>query len=406
MNRATNATKLRAKASRKTVLVGMLVAAFAALVALGLVGCGPKQVDVPNLERMDQAEAEEALAQAGLTLGTVSEEPGGDMQFGGFVWKQSPEAGTKADEKSAVDIVVSTGPKLTDPVAVPDLTGKTVEEAEAEIIDRMLIPQPGESKYSDTVEPGRVCEQAPQPDTELMPLEIVTYSVSLGKEQVVVPDVVGKPVAEARTMLANGQLGCDITESYSDTVAKDVVIGQSIGKDTQVDKGAIVTIDISLGPKPPAKVKVPNIISYNLSGARGALDSAGLKYSYSGDEGGTVTSVNPAPGTEVDQGSTVTFKLTAPKKTAPAQKSKKESSSKEPKQQESKQKESKQQEPKVVKNNLSKSEAKAIVKEMESGKVADAEKITLDNVEYWSIDVTIEDGSNVTYLVDPDGNIL
>lgn len=394
MNTAANAPRHRSKASRRAFLVGMLVAALAALVALGLAGCGPKQVEVPDLEHMDQAEAEKALTDAGLTLGKVSEEPGGDILIGGFVWKQSPEAGKKVDEKSAVDIVVGTGPKLTDPVSVADVTGKTIEEAEEIIIDQLLIPQPGEPQHSDTVEPGKVCAQSPAPGTQLMPLETVTYSVSLGKEQVAVPDVVGKPEGEARTLLANAQLGCDTTQSYNDKVAKGNVIGQSIAKDMKVDKGTVITIDISLGPKPPAKVKVPNIMTYNLAGALGAIQSAGLGYSYSGDEGGTVTSVDPAPGTEVEQGSTVTFTLTAPQPAQPAQEPE------EPQQVEP-------DEPEIVKNHLSKADVKEIVKLYELGKISSMEKVTNDNnVQYWMVDVVLSNGDVVTYLIDPNGEIF
>lgn len=399
MNRATNTPRLRIKSPRRTILVGMLVAAFAALVALGLAGCGPKQVEVPDLAHMDQAEAEKALADVGLTLGKVSEEPGGDILIGGFVWKQSPEAGAKVNEKSAVDITVGTGPKLTDPVAVPDLTGMTVEQAETALIDQMLIPQPGESVHSDTVEPGKICAQAPQPGTQILPLETVTYSVSLGKEQVAVPDVVGKPSGEARTLLTNAQLSCDITESYSDTVAKDIVIGQNIAKDTQVDKGTTVVIDISLGPKPPAKVKVPNIVSYNLNGALGALQSAGLNYSYSGDENGTVTYVDPAPGTEVDQGSVITFKLTAPQPTQPAQQTQ-ETTKPEPQPDPEP-----EPEPEVTKNPFSKSNIKEMVKLMDLGKYVNAQKVTYGNVEYWEVECELDTGDTVFYLIDPSGEL-
>ena len=77
-------------------------------------------------------------------------------------------------------------------------------------------------------------------------------------------------------------------------------------KDEQVDKGTVVTLDVSLGVKPADQVAVPEIITFNLSAAIATLNSAGLNYSYSGDEDGTVISQDPVPGTKVDQGATVT----------------------------------------------------------------------------------------------------
>ena len=165
------------------------------------------------------------------------------------------------------------------------------------------------AKTSDTVEPGKICGQSAAAGTELHPLDTVTYNVSVGKEKAAVPNVTGKTLTEARDMLTKAGFACDTTTSYSNTVPKDSVISQNVKADTQADKGSIVTLEVSLGVKPPDQVAVPNIISYNLSGAKGALDSAGLKYTYTGDETGTVVSMNPAPGTKVNQGSTVTFEL-------------------------------------------------------------------------------------------------
>lgn len=276
---------------------------------LGLASCGPKQVDVPNVKYLESAEAEKTLTNAGLKLRNVTEREDAEVKLGGIVIEQSVKAGDKANEGSAVDIVISKGLKKSDTVKVPDLTGKTVEEAEAALGDLLLVPMPGEPKASDTVEPGKICGQSAAAGSELHPLDTVTYNVSIGKEKAAVPNVTSKTLTEARDMLTKAGFACDTTTSYSNTVPKDSVISQNAKADTQADKGSVVTLEISLGVKPPDMVTVPNIISYNLSGAKGALESAGLKYTYTGDETGTVVSTNPAPGTKVRQGSTVTYEL-------------------------------------------------------------------------------------------------
>ncbi len=382
MKANANASGSKRSTPRIGVIIGLLAAVFAILAAVGLAGCGPKQVDVPNLVYLSRDEAQAELEKAGLKLGEVSEGSNGELKLGDIVWKQSPEAGGKADEGSAVNVTVSVGPKMGDEVVVPDITGKTIEEAEKALSDVLLIPMPGTPVTSDTVEPGKICAQSVPAGSKVKVLDPVTYAISLGKEKVAVPDVAGKPIAEARDILAKAGLGCDTTGAYNDKVAKDTVISQSVVKDQQVDKGTVVTLEVSLGVKPPDKVAVPDIYTYNLAGAKGALESAGLKYSYSGDEAGTVTFIDPAPGTKVDQGSTVKFELSVPKPTPP------------------------EPTPTIVKNHLTKKQVEEIVWENGLGQLEEAQKVELnDNIEYWEVTCSDTNGKQHVFVIDPDGKV-
>ena len=303
---------------KKTIIavvagVVVIVCAVAAFVLLNK----PK-VGVPDVVYFERAEAEKQLTDAGLKLGKVTEEASTEIPIGDIVLKTDPAPGSSVEKGSTVNVVLSTGPKMSDSVEVPDLKGLTPEEAEKKLFDAFFIPQQGKQVYSDTVEAGKVCSQSIAAGSKVKLMSEVTYSVSLGKEKVGVPDVKGKNINEARDILKKAGLSCDTTNSYSDTVAKDAVISQNVAKDIKVDKGTIITLEVSLGKKPAAKVVVPNIMTYTLEDAKRALDSAGLKYQYSGDENGSVVAVRPVPFTEVDQGSTVTFELKAPE-SAPQQ---------------------------------------------------------------------------------------
>lgn len=295
------------------VLSALLAVAIGAIVFL--VAGGQKRLDptndavsVPDIVLVDQKEADKLLSNAGLKLGTITEENSDSVPEHRVV-SQNPKAGTKVDKGSAVDVVVSKGKEAPDQVTVPDLKGMTQEDAEKALTDAKLVPVPGNPEYSDEVDPGRVCKQSVAAGTTLDEGSQVVFSTSLGKETTTVPDVTGKDIDEARGMLDDAGLGVDTTSAYSDSVPKDSVISQSIAKDTKVAKGTVVTLQVSLGAKPTEKVKVPNILTYTLDDAKQALDSAGLTYKYTGDVDGTVDSVDPQPGTEVDQGSTVTFTL-------------------------------------------------------------------------------------------------
>lgn len=268
----------------------------------------PTTVSVPNVVRLDQDDAKQLIINAGLTMGKVKSKYSNKVPEG-HVISQDPAAKTSVEEGTAVDIVVSKGKKAPEKVTVPDLTGMTQEDAEKALANAKLVAVPGAPAYSDSVEPGKVCSQSVAAGTVLDEGSQVSFSISLGRETVVVPDVTGKNIDDARAALANAGLGVDTTTSYSDDVAKDVVISQSVAKDTKVVKGTVVSLEVSLGAKPKEKVTVPNIYTYTLDEAERALVSAGLKYRYTGDEDGTVVAMDPEAGTEVDQGSTVSFTL-------------------------------------------------------------------------------------------------
>ena len=75
-----------------------------------LVSDGPEQklVEVPNLAKLTESKAKQALEKVGLTLGEVGQEYS-DAFVNGEVMDQSYEVGTKIDKGTAVDITVSLG---------------------------------------------------------------------------------------------------------------------------------------------------------------------------------------------------------------------------------------------------------------------------------------------------------
>ena len=296
------------------VVVAIGVGAFFALMP-------KKQVAVPSVTYYYEEQAEQMLADAGLKLGEVTEEQNAGTDedpFDGLIIGQSPAAKETVDEGSTVNITVAKGRPIPTSVIVPDLKGLSPEDAELALVSAFIFPLPAEPINSDDVEPGKVCDQSAVPGSSLQitadqfkngDWPVVSYSTSLGKEQVKVPDVVGKKSQEARDALKNAGLAVDTTSSYSETVEADRIISQSVAKDTEVAKGTVVSIEISQGKKPVDRVAVPDIRTYTLEEAKRALESAGLNYTYTGNEAGRVLTVKPQPYTEVDKGSTVTFTI-------------------------------------------------------------------------------------------------
>jgi len=85
-----------------------------------IVSNGPKneQSVVPNLLDLTQANALTKLQEAGLTLGTVSNDYS-DVYKVGKVMFQNYEAGSKVASQTAIDITLSLGPKPTTPTPGP-----------------------------------------------------------------------------------------------------------------------------------------------------------------------------------------------------------------------------------------------------------------------------------------------
>jgi eukaryotic-like serine/threonine-protein kinase len=90
-----------------------------------LVSDGPPRVEVPDLVGLDRAGAESRLQAEQLELGRVSEQYSDGVEAGKII-RHTPGQGEFADFGDKVDVVVSAGPE---PVVVPDVTGKTLDEA-------------------------------------------------------------------------------------------------------------------------------------------------------------------------------------------------------------------------------------------------------------------------------------
>lgn len=312
----------------KNLLRGLLVALLV-VTALVVGGCSffnnhgsngsqdePKQeqveieetIQVPYLVQREDSDAFKIINNVGLMRGEVKYEYS-DTVKEGIVISQDPKPLTKVKAGTRVSLVVSKGKEAPNKVKMPDVMGMTQEDAERAIKDAKLVPVPGHPEYSNTVKPGMVCKQSVPAGTELDEGSNVTFSISLGKKTVKVPETKGKTAADARDILKKAGLGVDSNSEYSSSVAKDLVIKQSVAAGTEVTEGTTVTITVSLGKKPVDKVKVPDIMTYKLTDAQKALGSAGLKCVFTGDTEGTVIAVSPAVGTEVEVGSTVTITL-------------------------------------------------------------------------------------------------
>lgn len=124
---------------------------------------GGSQVKVPNVINKDQKDAEIMITNQKLRVGTV------EMVFNelpvGTVISQDPEPGVSTREKDTVDLKVSQGPEKP-MVNMPNLTGKTLDEARSILESLKLKVGAVETKASSTIDPNRVLSQSIEQGTQ------------------------------------------------------------------------------------------------------------------------------------------------------------------------------------------------------------------------------------------------
>lgn len=196
-----------------------------------VVSRGPEPVDVPNLGGRTEQEARALLEGAGLTVGDRKTQY--DPNPKGTVINWVPNAG-RAPKGSPVNIVVSDGPP---PVEVPNLAGKSAEEAAA-TLQGLGFEVVREKVFHDTVAPTFLVNTNPGAGEQAPHGSKVTVRESKGPELVTVPDVEGQTVQQATATLERAGLKVGAIEGRGrrgQVEATDPPAGEKVRKGSAVD---------------------------------------------------------------------------------------------------------------------------------------------------------------------------
>jgi eukaryotic-like serine/threonine-protein kinase len=155
---------------------------------------GPEPRLVPDLTGKTQVEADALLKAA--EFAPAYTQAFHETVAKGLVLDWAPKEGKQAKD-SQVKVIVSNGPE---PRVVPDLKGKTFEQAAAALTPLRLTAVQG-SAFSDTVPVGQVVSTSPAAGAKAARDSKVTVNVSKGPELIAIPDVRGKNVIEATNIL-------------------------------------------------------------------------------------------------------------------------------------------------------------------------------------------------------------
>ena len=200
-----------------------------------VVSLGPERYAVPTLRGMRVDEAQEAVAEANLVFGDVTQKFN-EKVAEGVVLSSDPATGTELKRDAVVDVLVSRGPR---PVKVPDFTGKSADEAEKALVDlgfQVAITR----ENDDTVPEGDVIAQSPDRGT-LFRGETVELTASKGPVMVEVPKVQGVGVAEATARMEAA--GFEVRTERSDVyVGLEFVVKSDPPQGSMAPEGSTVTL--------------------------------------------------------------------------------------------------------------------------------------------------------------------
>ncbi|HET7171468.1 MAG TPA: Stk1 family PASTA domain-containing Ser/Thr kinase [Gaiellales bacterium] len=217
-----------------------------------------------------------------------------------------PSSGSSADKNSVVTIFIGAGPTA---VAVPDVRGKSVLEAQRILQDKGFQVDPTTIPVdTGKLDAGQVTGTIPKTGSEEPQGTVIQLQVATGN--VIVPDVTGLSCDEATAKMKQKTLVATCQDSPSDQPQGQAFQSQPAAGAT-APQNSSVTVLISAGPQ---QVTVPPVTNIDKNEAIHTLHDAGLKAAITQqvectDPGlnNTVQSQDPAPGAQVDQGSSVTI---------------------------------------------------------------------------------------------------
>ena len=211
-----------------------------------------------------------------------------------------------------IGIANATRPK---DVEIPNLLGKTLEEAKQILEENKIILIEEESEYSSEYESGQIMSQNPQyvQNRKIKQNSEMKVIVSLGTEKTTVPVFKGEEKEAAEQLAKDSKLKLEFIEETSDTVPAGIIIKQEVDAKTEVNAGDTIKVYISIGTG-IEQVIVTSVYLQTEAEARAELEDLGLavEVEYTSDENNTdknglVLKQSIAQGETVDKGSTVTI---------------------------------------------------------------------------------------------------
>ncbi|WP_406838024.1 Stk1 family PASTA domain-containing Ser/Thr kinase [Streptomyces sp. AHU1] len=197
-----------------------------------VVSTGAPKVSVPSVKGKTLDEAKRILEDKyGLNVKTKFEESSEEPNT---VLDQDPSLGEEVEKGSTITLTVAREKKQS---TVPDVTGKTCDQAKVQMQANNLVGECVDTETDDQNLVGKVIQTTPSANSSADPGSKVQIQIGKAKQQQQskVPNVFGKTVAEARQILQQAGFNNIQFAPGSDGSDDAKVINQNPGGDSPVD---------------------------------------------------------------------------------------------------------------------------------------------------------------------------
>jgi serine/threonine-protein kinase len=210
-----------------------------------VVSAGPAAIEIPDVSGTSSATAVLQLARAGFTNIETDSEFSPDVPEG-FVIATNPASGQVIPKEATIIVIVSDGPE---PVVLPDLMGKTENEARTQLnglgLTMVVNSQTVEVPLASGLV-GKVVEQSPGKGAEVEVGSQVTVKMGVVRK-VTVPNLFQMTIDDAQTAAEAVGLTIDISVvdppvSTPDKNLDGKVASQKPLAGAKVDEGSIIVV--------------------------------------------------------------------------------------------------------------------------------------------------------------------
>ena len=205
-------------------------------------GGGPDDVTVPSLTGMTIDDATRRLTKAGFKIREGTSRPSQGSPAGTII-EQTPLGGAVARPGATIVVVTSAGQRA---LVVPETKGMSRRDAER-TIEEAGFSVGGVTQQSSDAARGTVLATNPAAGAKV-PAGAVGLVLSGGPSSVSLPNVVGRPYADARSVLE--QLGLSVSGSGLDstsTAPAGTVVSQSPSAGRTIPSGTTIQLRLSAG---------------------------------------------------------------------------------------------------------------------------------------------------------------
>jgi serine/threonine-protein kinase len=208
-------------------------------------------------------------------------------------------------------VQVITAPPPTALVAVPDLSGMSLEQAGATLTEKGLTLGTTSSVDSTDAMTERVVGQRPSSHTQVNEHSPIDLEIGHGVSKASVPNVVGSTADAARQAISNAHLVYAEQQQPSADPDRGKVIAQDPPAEAALPPNTTVTVTIGTGL---SKVTVPGgVVGKNLDQATATLQAARLTVVTQDGDGvepaGQVIAMDQQPGEQIPEDTPVTLTL-------------------------------------------------------------------------------------------------